>query len=124
VTRRCARCLRRRPLTQIPSALGLNLGGICEGCKRESERLNAMTARVLDQINAVRRPKPTLPIYERHHPQAHRIADRLKRDRALLDLRTRRLVKDVCDVFHVKPCTARIAVALARKAGGLHEHFQ
>jgi hypothetical protein len=113
--RRCARCLRRRPLAHIPSPLGLNLGGICEGCQRESERLTAMTARVLDQGGAARRPKPSQPIYERHHPQANRIADRLKRDRALLDLRTRRLVKDVCDVFHVKPCTARTAVAIARK---------
>lgn len=55
----------------------------------------------------------------RHHPTANTIALELLRQRDLLRLRSGRLVKDVCDVFHVKPCTARIAVALARRNGRL-----
>lgn len=55
--------------------------------------------------------------WTRHHPQANTIALELLRQRDLLGLRSGRLVKDVCDVFHVGACTARIAVSLARRNG-------
>lgn len=55
--------------------------------------------------------------WTRHHPQANAIALELLRQRDLLGLRSGRLVKDVCEVFHVGACTARIAVALARRNG-------
>lgn len=57
------------------------------------------------------------PLYERRHPTANTIALELLRHRDLLRLRSGRLVKDVCEVFHVGGCTARIAVALARRNG-------
>ena len=52
---------------------------------------------------------------QRHHPSAQAIATALTADPALLDLRTRRLVPDIRQRFHVGDCTARIAVAIARR---------
>lgn len=55
--------------------------------------------------------------WTRHHPKANAIALDLLRQRDLLRLRAGRLVRDVVDVYHVGACTARIAVALARRNG-------
>lgn len=55
--------------------------------------------------------------WQRHHPTANAIALDLLRRRDLLRLRSGRLVKDVMAVFHVGSCTARTAVALARRNG-------
>jgi hypothetical protein len=54
--------------------------------------------------------------WHRYHPQAHRIADELLAQRDLLNLRTRRLAADIRARFGVGDCTARTAVAIARKA--------
>jgi hypothetical protein len=57
--------------------------------------------------------------WHRYHPTANRIARELLRERALLNLRTGRLVRDVMAARRVGACTARIAVALARKTAGI-----
>ena len=53
--------------------------------------------------------------WHRHHPTASRIALDLLHHRALLNLRPACLVRDVMEVHHVSQCTARIAVAMARR---------
>lgn len=53
--------------------------------------------------------------WQRHHPMATSIALEILHERDLLRLRSARLVRDVMDVFGVGACTARIAVAMARK---------
>jgi hypothetical protein len=53
------------------------------------------------------------PLYERQHPTARRIAAQLPAP--LLSLRTRRLVADIRERFGCGNCTARTAVALARR---------
>lgn len=53
--------------------------------------------------------------WQRHYPTATSIALEILRERDLLRLRSGRLVRDVIDVFGVGACTARIAVAMARK---------
>jgi hypothetical protein len=53
---------------------------------------------------------------KRHHPQANSIALELLRHRDILRLRAGRLVADVRARYSVGLTTARIAVALARKA--------
>jgi hypothetical protein len=58
---------------------------------------------------------PPNKVWTRHHPEAGRIALRLLSHRDLLNLRAGRLVRDVMDVFGVGGCTARIAVAMARR---------
>jgi hypothetical protein len=60
----------------------------------------------------------TVGNWTRHHPAAIAIADDLLRCRELLNLRAGRLVRDVMSVRGVGLCTARIAVALARKNAG------
>lgn len=55
-------------------------------------------------------------VWVRHHPQANAIALELLRHRDVLRLRSGRLVSDVRARFGVGHCTARIAVALAKKA--------
>lgn len=55
----------------------------------------------------------------RRHPAANAIAHDLLRQRDLLNLRAGRLVRDVMEVRGVGLCTARIAVALARKTAGI-----
>lgn len=55
-----------------------------------------------------------LHVWQRHYPTAHRIADELTPP--LLALRTRRLVVDICERYRVCVSTARMAVAMARKA--------
>lgn len=57
------------------------------------------------------------PLHEwhRYHPEANRIASELLRDRAVLNLRTRRLQSDIRSRFGVCAVTARTAVAIARK---------
>lgn len=57
-----------------------------------------------------------LPLYERRHPQAHRIASDLMTFRDVLNLRTRRLQRDIQQRYGVGHCTARTAIAIARKA--------
>lgn len=54
--------------------------------------------------------------WRRHHPTDHRIAAALLEQPAVLNLRTRRLQADIQQKFHVSPCVARNAVAIARKA--------
>lgn len=54
--------------------------------------------------------------WHRHHPTAHRIAVHLLTCRDVLNLRSRRLVRDVRDRFGVGDSTARIAIELARRA--------
>lgn len=54
--------------------------------------------------------------WHRHYPTAKRIAASLLADRAVLNLRTRRLEADVRARFGVAPQTARYAVSLARRA--------
>ena len=51
----------------------------------------------------------------RRHPTAHAIAAALTADPALLNLHTRRLIPDIRQQFHVGRCTARIAIAIARR---------
>lgn len=53
--------------------------------------------------------------WQRHHPVATSIALEILAERDLLRLRAGRLVRDVIEVFGVSPCTARIAVAMARR---------
>jgi len=53
--------------------------------------------------------------WHRTHPRASAIALDLLKQRDLLNLRAGRLVRDVMDVFGVGGCTARIAVAMARR---------
>lgn len=53
--------------------------------------------------------------WTRHHPLPKRIAAALLQDAALLNLRTRRLESDIRSRFGVSTCTARTAVAIARK---------
>lgn len=59
--------------------------------------------------------RPPLHVWQRHHPAANAIAGELLSAPALLELRTRRLERDIRDRYHVAPCTARIAVAIARR---------
>lgn len=55
------------------------------------------------------------PSYGRQHPTAKAIAAALLVEPALLNLRTRRLIPDIRQRCHVGRCTARIAIALARR---------
>lgn len=64
----------------------------------------------------MRRDIAPLHDWHRHHPEASRIAGELLACRAVLNLRTRRLVSDVRTRFHVARCTAVTAVAIARRA--------
>jgi hypothetical protein len=57
--------------------------------------------------------------WQRHHPTASGIALDLLRQRDLLGLRAGRLVRDVMAVRGVGACTARIAVAMARRNAGV-----
>lgn len=52
----------------------------------------------------------------RHHPAANTIAAAVLTAPELLNLRTRRLVADIRERFHVGGCTARTAVAIARRS--------
>jgi hypothetical protein len=54
--------------------------------------------------------------WRRHHPTARRIAADMLACRDVLNLRTRRLVRDIQQRDKVAICTARTAVAIARKA--------
>lgn len=56
-----------------------------------------------------------LHTWTRHHPTASAIALDLLRQRDLLGLRAGRLVRDVMEVCGVGACTARTAVAMARR---------
>lgn len=55
------------------------------------------------------------PSRGRQHPTARAIADALLVEPALLNLRTRRLIPDIRQRFHVGRCTARTAIAIARR---------
>lgn len=57
-----------------------------------------------------------LHVWERHHPQAHAIADAIHANSAVLNLRTRRLQRDVQARYGVCASTARAAIAIARKS--------
>lgn len=62
-----------------------------------------------------RREVPPLHLWRRHHPTAKAIALDLLAAPDLLRLRAGLLVADVRDKYHVGGCTARIAVAMARR---------
>lgn len=59
---------------------------------------------------------PPLHDWHRHHPLAKRIAADLLAHRDVLNLRTRCLQRDIHEKYGVGHCTARTAVAMARKA--------
>lgn len=115
---RCDRCNRRSECAQVPSSLGLFLGRICASCRQSEARYVERSQRALARFEAPqKRAKPVhAAIYVRRFPEANRIAAELAKAPALLSLRTRRLAQDVCDVFRVHPTTARLAVAMARRA--------
>lgn len=54
--------------------------------------------------------------WQRHHPAAKRIAADLLAHYDVLNLRTRRLAADIRARYAVGDCTARTAVAIARRA--------
>lgn len=61
------------------------------------------------------RIRPPLHVWIRHHPLAHHIAGELLAHRAVLNLRTRLLQRDIQMKFGVTEWTARRAVSFARK---------
>ena len=115
--RKCDRCNRRRECTPVPSTLGLSLGHTCGVCQRFEAKYAERAKRALSRLDrAPVRRRVIHALYVRRFPVAHRIAAELAKDRALLALRTRLLSDDVCTVFRVNPTTARLAVAMARRA--------
>lgn len=116
--RKCDRCNRRRECTPVPSTLGLSLGHTCGACRRFEAKYAERARRVLERLDRVpeRQAKVIPALYVRRFPVAQRIASELVKDSALLALRTRLLAEDVSAVFRVHPTTARLAVAMARRA--------
>ena len=56
------------------------------------------------------------PLYERQYPTAKRIASELSANRPMLALPRWRIIADIRQRFGCGDCTARTAVAMARRA--------
>lgn len=68
--------------------------------------------RLLGALHGHKRPRGA---WERHHPAAKAIALELLAHRPILNLRSGLLVGDVRTRFNVGGCTARTAVAMAKR---------
>lgn len=112
---RCCRCHRHRPLQAWVTPGGLVLGMACVPCIARMDAYQHRAEAVLKDQPVRKAAAPRKRVRARRHPTDKRIAAALLEMPGLLELRTRRLQADIQARFNVAPCTARNAVAIARR---------